>query len=32
LVVRYGDFGGRTVFHCHIPEHEDQGMMGVLEV
>ena len=23
---------GRTVFHCHIVEHEDRGMMGVLEV
>lgn len=23
---------GKTVFHCHIVEHEDQGMMGVLEV
>ena len=23
---------GKTVFHCHIVEHEDRGMMGVLEV
>jgi len=26
------DFAGRTVFHCHIVEHEDRGMMGVLAV
>ncbi|MEO6791172.1 MAG: multicopper oxidase family protein [Ornithinibacter sp.] len=25
------DFGGRTVYHCHIPDHEDLGMMGVVE-
>lgn len=25
-------FGGRTVFHCHIFDHEDLGMMGVVEV
>jgi bilirubin oxidase len=23
---------GRRMYHCHILEHEDQGMMGVLEV
>ena len=23
---------GRTVFHCHILDHEDLGMMGVLDV
>lgn len=23
---------GRTVFHCHVAEHEDRGMMGVLDV
>ena len=26
------DFGGRTVYHCHILDHEDLGMMGVIEV
>lgn len=31
LAVAVG-FPGKTVFHCHIVEHEDQGMMGVLEV
>ena len=25
------DFGGRTVYHCHILDHEDQGMMGLVE-
>lgn len=32
IVVPLRDFGGRTVFHCHIVEHEDLGMMGVLGV
>lgn len=30
--VRFKDFVGRTVYHCHILDHEDQGMMGVLEI
>ena len=25
------DFAGRTVYHCHILDHEDLGMMGTLE-
>ncbi|HEX2893430.1 MAG TPA: multicopper oxidase family protein [Marmoricola sp.] len=28
--VRVADFAGRTVYHCHILDHEDQGMMGVV--
>lgn len=32
IAVPLRDFTGKTVFHCHIVEHEDQGMMGVLEV
>lgn len=28
--VRFADFGGRTVYHCHILDHEDQGMMGIV--
>jgi FtsP/CotA-like multicopper oxidase with cupredoxin domain len=24
--------GGRFVFHCHILEHEDKGMMAEIEV
>jgi bilirubin oxidase len=23
---------GRRMYHCHILEHESQGMMGVLDV
>jgi suppressor of ftsI len=25
-------FKGLRMFHCHILEHEDQGMMGILQV
>lgn len=32
IAVPLRDFTGKTVFHCHIAEHEDHGMMGVLEV
>jgi len=32
IEVAFGDFGGRTVYHCHILDHEDLGMMGVIEV
>jgi bilirubin oxidase len=32
FVVRYDGFPGRWMFHCHILDHEDHGMMGVLEV
>lgn len=30
--IRFADFAGRTVYHCHILDHEDLGMMGVIEV
>lgn len=26
------DTPGRRMFHCHIQEHEAQGMMGVISV
>ena len=26
------DFTGRTMYHCHILDHEDLGMMGMLEI
>jgi FtsP/CotA-like multicopper oxidase with cupredoxin domain len=26
------DFGGMTMFHCHILEHEDIGMMGMWHI
>ncbi|GAA1435994.1 multicopper oxidase family protein [Microlunatus lacustris] len=28
--VAFDRFAGRTVYHCHILDHEDQGMMGVI--
>lgn len=31
LRLRLTDFPGRTVYHCHILDHEDLGMMGVVE-
>ncbi|ADX74213.1 putative multicopper oxidase [Pseudarthrobacter phenanthrenivorans Sphe3] len=30
--VAFRDFPGRSVYHCHILDHEDLGMMGVIEV
>ncbi len=30
--THYADFVGRTVFHCHILFHEDNGMMGVFDI
>jgi FtsP/CotA-like multicopper oxidase with cupredoxin domain len=27
-----GDIAGRFVFHCHILNHEDRGMMNIIEV
>jgi len=30
--VAFKDFAGRSVYHCHILDHEDLGMMGVIEV
>jgi bilirubin oxidase len=32
FIIRYTDYAGRWMFHCHILAHEDQGMMAVLEV
>lgn len=32
FVVRFDDFPGKWMFHCHILDHEDHGMMGILEV
>lgn len=29
--VAFDDFPGRTVFHCHILDHEDQGMMATVQ-
>jgi FtsP/CotA-like multicopper oxidase with cupredoxin domain len=30
--VAFKDFRGRSVYHCHILDHEDLGMMGVIDV
>jgi FtsP/CotA-like multicopper oxidase with cupredoxin domain len=30
--TRFADFPGRTVYHCHIFDHEELGMMGNLEI
>ena len=32
FIVRYDDHPGLWMYHCHILDHEDHGMMGVLEV
>jgi FtsP/CotA-like multicopper oxidase with cupredoxin domain len=30
--MRFSDYAGRTFYHCHILDHEDLGMMGILEI
>jgi FtsP/CotA-like multicopper oxidase with cupredoxin domain len=30
--IPFRDFAGKTVYHCHILDHEDQGMMGIVEI
>lgn len=30
--VAFKDFRGRSVYHCHILDHEDLGMMAAIEV
>ena len=30
--VKFEDYTGRSVYHCHILDHEDQGMMGIVEI
>jgi len=32
LLVPIKDFTGATMFHCHILEHEDIGMMGIWDI
>lgn len=32
LRIAFTDFPGKSVYHCHILDHEDQGMMGILEI
>ena len=28
----FREFTGKAMYHCHILDHEDLGMMGVLEI
>lgn len=30
--IPFDDFIGTTVYHCHILDHEDLGMMGIIDV
>nr|WP_272902285.1 multicopper oxidase family protein [Brevibacterium daeguense] len=30
VLIAFDDFTGRSVFHCHILDHEDLGMMGTV--
>lgn len=32
FVVRFADYPGKWMYHCHILDHEEHGMMGILEV
>jgi FtsP/CotA-like multicopper oxidase with cupredoxin domain len=32
FIVRFDTHPGKWMFHCHILDHEDAGMMGVLKV
>ncbi|ABB32383.1 multicopper oxidase type 2 [Geobacter metallireducens RCH3] len=32
ILVPVKDYDGMTMFHCHIVEHEDIGMMGVWDI
>jgi len=32
LRIAFTHFSGQSVYHCHILDHEDQGMMGILEI
>lgn len=30
--MRFAEFTGKTVYHCHILDHEDLGMMATLQI
>ena len=32
FIVRFSDYPGKWMYHCHILDHADGGMMGVVEV
>ncbi len=30
--MSFQDYTGKTVYHCHVLDHEDRGMMGILDI
>ncbi len=30
--IQFANYTGKTVLHCHILNHEDGGMMAVLQI
>ncbi len=30
--IPFQDYPGRTVYHCHVLDHEDLGMMGLVDI
>ena len=30
--IPFKDYPGKTVYHCHILDHEELGMMGIIEM
>ena len=30
--IPFRDFAGKAVYHCHVLDHEDLGMMGIVEM
>ena len=32
IIVHFDAHPGKWMFHCHILDHEDHGMMGILEI
>jgi FtsP/CotA-like multicopper oxidase with cupredoxin domain len=30
--VHFEEHAGRTLYHCHMTEHSDKGMMAVIQV
>jgi FtsP/CotA-like multicopper oxidase with cupredoxin domain len=30
--IPFRDYAGKTVYHCHVLDHEDLGMMGIVEI
>lgn len=30
--IPFRDHAGKTVYHCHVLDHEDRGMMGILDI